>query len=510
MGLRSNKKKYVSPIAFFLVLIVLVIILSVVLSMLGVQADYLRINTVTKELESTTLAVESLFSVKSLRYVISNTASNFVGFSPLAMIIIALIGLGIAEKSGYLKTLFTIITRKVDRKVLTFIIMLLGILSSVSDDIGFVLLIPISAYIFMLNKRSPLAGVVAAYAGITGGFGINLFVSGIDSILINYTTSAANILDKNYTIALSCTVIIMVVAAILVAIVGTYVTEKIVVPKLGKYASEDEVEEEVVIYQSDIKGLLFAFISTLIMVLLFAYSIIPGLPGSGILLDSTQTEYVNQLFGPDSYVTSGITLLFSFAFGVAGLFYSLGSGRRKENKDIIVNSIGNISNILVLIFFASLLVSLYRRTNIGNVLTINLMNLLDNSNFTSIPLVLLFLGLCMVSSFLVSSNSTKWLLISPIVVPVFMEANISPEFVQTLFRFGTSITYGLSPLMPYFVIYIAYMHKYSKETKKVFSISGSLRILGIYSVCFFLAYLFIIVAWYVIKLPLGVGIYPTL
>lgn len=510
MSFRSGKKKYVSPITFFLILIVLVVILSVVLSALGVQADYLRINAVTKELESTTLAVESLFSIKGLRYIVSSTVSNFVGFSPLAMIIIALIGLGIAEKSGYMKTLFTVITRKVDRKILTFIIMLLGILSSVSEDVGFVLLIPISAYIFMLNKRSPLAGVVAAYAGICGGFGINLFVSSIDSILINYTTSAANMLDKNYTIALSCTVIIMIVATILIALAGTYVTEKIIVPKLGKYVPDDEVQDEVVIYQSDIKGLLFAFVATLVMVLLFAYSIIPGLPGSGVLLDSTQKEYVNQLFGTDSYVTQGITLLFSFALGIAGLFYSLGSGRKSENKDIVVESIGNISNILVLIFFASLLVSLYRRTNIGNVLTINLMNILGDVGFTSFPLILLFLLLCMVSSFLVASNSTKWLLISPIVVPIFMEDNISPEFVQTLFRFGTSITYGLSPLMPYFVIYIAYMQKYSKETKKIFSISGCFKVMGIYSIAFFITYLLVIVAWYVIKLPLGVGIYPTL
>lgn len=510
MSFKFNKKKYVSPITFFLILILLVIISSVILSALGVQADYLKINTVTKEVESTTLAVESLFSIKGLRYIISNTINNFVNFSPLAMIIISLIGLGIAEKSGYLRTLFTIITKKVDRKILTFIIMLLGILSSVSDDLGFVLLIPISAYIFMLNKRSPLAGVVAAYAGICGGFAINLFVSSIDSILINYTTSAANMLDKNYTISLSCTVIIMVVATILISIVGTYVTEKIIVPKLGKYVPDDDMQEEVVIYQSDIKGLLFAFVATLVMVLLFMYTIIPGLPGSGVLLDSSQTEYVNQLFGTNSYVTQGITLLFSFALGVAGLFYSLGSGRKSENKDIIVDSIGNISNILVLIFFASLLVSLYKRTNIGNVLTINLMNILNNVEFTSFPLILLFLLLCMISSFLVPSNSTKWLLISPIVVPIFMEANISPEFVQTLFRFGTSITYGLSPLMSYFVVYIAYMQKYSKETKKVFSISGCFKVMGIYSVAFFLTYLIIIIAWYVIKLPLGVGIYPTL
>ena len=510
MSFKSNKKKYVSPITFFLVLIILVIILSAVLSSLGIQADYLRINAVTKELESTTLAVESLFSIKGLRYVIGNTVNNFIGFSPLAMIIIALIGLGIAEKSGYMRTLFTVLTRKVDRKILTFIIMLLGILSSVSEDVGFVLLIPISAYIFMLNKRSPLAGVVCAYAGICGGYGINLFVSSIDSILINYTTSAANMLDKNYTIALSCTVIIMIVATILIAFVGTYITEKIIVPKLGKYASDDEMQEEVVIYQSDIRGLLFAFVATLFMVLLFTYSIIPGLPGSGILLDSTQTEYVNQLFGTDSYVTQGITLLLSFALGIAGLFYSLGSGRKTENKDIVVESIGNISNIIVLIFFASLLVSLYRRTNIGNVLTINLMNILNDVGFTSFPLILLFVLLCMVSSFLVASNSTKWLLISPIVVPIFMEANISPEFVQTLFRFGTSITYGLSPLMPYFVVYIAYMQKYSKETKKVFSISGCFKVMGIYSIAFFLTYLIVIIAWYVIKLPLGSGIYPTL
>lgn len=509
MRFNSEKKKYISPISFFLILIVIVIVLSVILSLLGVQADYLKINTVTKEVESTTLAVESLFSVSSLRYIVSNTINNFVGFSPLAMLIVALIGLGIAEKSGYLRTLLTIITKKIDRKVLTFIIMLLGILSSVSDDLGFVLLIPISAYVFMYNKRSPLAGVVAAYAGITGGFGINLFVSAIDSILINYTTMAANMLDKNYTIALSCTVIIMIVSTILVALTGTYVTEKILVPKLGKYKG-DEIDEDVVIYQSDIRGLLFALIANLVMVLLFAYSIIPGLPGSGVLLDMTQKEYVNQLFGTNSYVTEGITLLFSFCFGVSGLFYSIGSGRRKENKDIVVESVGNISNIIVLMFFASLLISLYRRTNIGNIIVINLMNILDKVNFASLPLVLLFLLLCMISTIFVSSNSTKWLLISPIVVPIFMKANISPEFVQTVFRFGTSITYGLSPFMPYFVLFIAYMQKYSKETKKVFSINSCMKVMGIYSFAFLLTYLFIIVAWYVIKIPLGVGIYPTL
>lgn len=507
MKFKINKDKHVSPITFFLVLILVVFVASFVLSLIGIQADYLKINTVTKSLESTTLAVESLFSVKNLRYIVSNTASNFVDFAPLAMIIIALIGIGIAERSGYLKTLLTIITRKVDRKVLTFIIMLLGILSSVSDDVGFVILIPLSAYVFMYNKRSPLAGVVAAYAGITGGFGINLFVSAIDSILINYTTSAANMLDKNYTISMSCSVVIMVVATILVALVGTYVTEKIIVPKLGKYVSD---EEEHIVYQSDIRGLLFAFVATLVMVLIFAYSIIPGLPGSGVLLDTTQTEYVDQVLGIDSYVTSGLTLLISICFGVAGLFYSIGSGKIKQTKDIVVESVGNISNIIVLIFFASLLIYLYKRTNIGNVLTINLFGILEKLNFTSYPLILLFLLFCMISSFFVSSNSTKWLLISPIVVPLFMKSNISPEFVQTLFRFGTSITYGLSPLMPYFVIFIAFMQKYSRETNKVFNISGCFKVMGIYSFAFMLTYLFIVLAWYVIGIPIGAGVYPTL
>ena len=508
MRFRNAKEKHTSPITFFLVLILIVIISSVVLSFIGIQADYLKINSVTGNLESTTLAVESLFSAKNLRYIIGNTASNFVDFAPLAMIIIALIGIGIAERSGYLKTLMTIITRKIDRRILTFLIMVLGIVSSVSDDVGFVVLIPISAYVFMYNKRSPLAGVVAAYAGITGGFGINLFVSAIDSILINYTTSAAHMLDRNYTIIMSCAMIIMVVATVLVALVGTYVTEKIVVPKLGKYVSEEE--DEVIIYQSDIRGLLFAFVATLIMVLLFTYAIIPGLPGSGLLLDMSQKEYVDQVFGIDSYVTSGITLLISFCFGVAGLFYSIGSGRTKETKDLVVESVGNISNIIVLIFFASVLVYLYKRTNIGNVLTINLFSILQKLDFTSFPLILLFLLFSMISSFFVSSNSTKWLLISPIVVPIFMKSNISPEFVQTIFRFGSSVTYGLSPIMPYFVIFLAYMQKYSRDTNKVFSIGGCFKIMGIYSTAFLITYLLIVLAWYIIGIPIGAGVYPTL
>ena len=192
------------------------------------------------------------------------------------------------------------------------------------------------------------------------------------------------------------------------------------------------------------------------------------------------------------------------------MFYAIGSGKIKETKDIVVSSLGDISNIVVLMFFASLFISLYRRTNIGNVLTINLFNLLDTLNFTSYPLILLFLLFCMISTFFVSSNSTKWLLISPIVVPLFMKSNISPEFVQTLFRFGTSITYGLSPLLPYFVLYIAFMQKYSRETNKVFSISGCFKVMGIYSLAFLGAYLFIILAWYLIGIPMGAGVYPTL
>lgn len=508
---KIRDKIVLHPIMSFLILILITIGLSGILSLFDVTGTYSTVNTKTNSLETTMVAIENLFSLRGIKYIFSNTVSNFASFTPLSMLLITLLGIGIMDKTGFLDTLFYVLTRKLRKNVVTFILVFIGIISSIGGDITYIVLIPIAALLFKYGKRNPQAGIITAFAAISCGIGINMFISSIDSSLLTYTQSAANLLKEGYTISTNSFTIIMSVAIIALSFIITNITEKNIIPRLGKYESEEELEEKYV-SKKELKSLYISLIVGGIYILIFIYNIVPGLPLSGNLLDYSQKLYIDKLFGYNSFFNSGFVFVITMLFFILGLVYGILTKSIKTQRDVcddLSHSLDAMGKVLVLIFFASTFISILKYSNIGTLFTSWLADIISTTKFTGLPLILLMFILFSISTFLLPSSIHRWAILSPVAVPVMMNSGISPEFTQLIFRAAESVTYGLTPVMAYFVIYLAYMELYNQD-KKGTGLFSSLKYMIPYSLGTLCMWLVIIIIWYLVGIPLGIGASPVM
>ncbi len=497
------------PIMTLLILIVLTIVISGFLSLLGVQVTYNSVtDNVTFNYTQNLIAVESLFSLSGLKYIFTTTVSNFVSFKPLSSLIIILIGIGVMEKSGFLKTIVTLLTKKAKKKTVTFVLVLICVLSSIMGDLPFVVLIPLSALIFIYGHRNPYIGIIASYAALTAGSGISIFLTSTDSALMNYTLLGAHVLNRSYTLGTMAFVLIMTVAVILVSLAITFITENIIAPKLPKYDFPlEEMENDFTLTKRQLRGLVIAGFAGLLYLLFFIYCIIPGLPLSGALLDYSQEFYIDKLFSVDSFFSTGFVFVVTMFFVILGFFYGIGAKTIRNNKDLcddLGHSLDGIGKTLVLIFFASTFISILKRTNIGEVLTAALTNIISIDGIGAFPLIIILFIISAIVTLFLPGSSFKWAIMAGIAVPAFMNVGLSPEFAQVIFRFGESVTMGLTPLATYYVIYLAYLEKYNQDEKPI-NLFKTLKYQIPYSVAVGVILLSLLIVWYIIGLPLGIG-----
>lgn len=507
---KIKEKMTLHPVMAIIFLIFVTIVLSGLFSLLGFQVTYNQVNPNTLKYTSEVISVENLFSLGGIKHIFSTTVSHFVSFVPLSSLIIILIGLGVMEKSGFLKTVFTLLTKNAKKYTVTFALVLISILASIIGDLAYIIIIPISALLFSYGKRNPALGIVTSFAALTCGSGLNVLFTSIDSSLRNNTLLAAWMLDSNYNISIRAFLFIMIVAVLLISVIITYVSEKFMAEKVEPYTFPEE--EELEIGKNEKKGLIYSLIAGTIYMIIFIYNIIPGLPLSGNLLDYTQELYIDKLFSYDSFFSNGFVFIVTLFFVIIGFFYGVGAKTIKNNKDLcddLGHSLDGVGKIIVLIFFASTLISIFRYTNIGDVLVASLANLLNNLSFTGIPLIILLFVIVSISTILVPSSTSKWIILSGIVIPACMSAGISPEFAQVLFRFAESSTVGLTPLFAYYIIYLAYLEKYN-QTEKPINMIKSIRYQIPFSVLTFICLLVLAVIWYLTGLPIGINGLPTL
>lgn len=501
----QNKKDKVSlnPIMTLMILIGLAILLSGILALLGIGA--------TNPAEGNWVAVESLLSLRGIKYIFQSTVANFASFTPLSMLIIILIGIGIMDKSGFLKTTFSLITRKCQKKTITFVLALICIISSIGGDLAYVVMIPLSALLFYYGRRNPLHGIVISFAALTCGTGLSIFKTSVDSSLDVLTLDAAHILDSSYTLSYLGYFLIMTVAIFVLAAVITYVAEKFSVNDVPKYEFKDE-KKEFKLAKRDIRGLIFAGTFGIIYLLIFIYNIIPGLPLSGNLLDYSQKLYIDKLFNPNSFFSQGFVFIVTIWFVILGLFYGLGSRSIKNNNDFcdyLTHSLDGIGRTIILILLSSILINVFKKTNIGTVVTALIGNLISNCKFTGIPLLLMFFFGTAIATILLPNTVNKWTILASTCVPTLMNVGFSPEFIQVIFRFAESMTYGLTPIMAYFVIYLAYMEKYNTSDKPI----GIFKILNYqkkYALATGVVLLILLIIWYLVGLPIGINVMPTI
>lgn len=511
---KINKIKFHPALVFFTLTIVVMVISSVG-GILNIESNYYTVNTVTGDLESKIININNLFNRTGLQYLISNLLPNFINFAPLGTLILGLMGIGVAYKSGFLHTLNKVIAKFLPRRALTFLIVLLGVISSMFYDVGYVILIPMAAILFRDLGRHPSAGICAAFAGITFGNGANIVANSLDSSLLPYTKSATKILDVTYKVQTNGNLIFMIVSTFLIAYVGAFVTERFIIPKLGKYNFDEEEEEKRKIEptKTEEKGLIIAILSVVAILIPLIYCIIPGLPFSGLLLYLKDSNYVDQLFGTNSYFYQGSVCIFSFLLMVAGLVYGLRVKTIKNNHDFVDGMnyyLKDLSSLLVLIFFAAQFCLIFKQTNLGVFIVSFLINWISELQLTGIVLVLITFFLTVISTFLVPVASTKWAMIAPIIIPMFMQSSLTPEFAQAVFRAADSSVKGITPLFTYFVILIGFLQIYNKKKNDTVTISRAISLMAPYTIAFTVLWLAIVIVFYFLGIPIGIGTNVTL
>lgn len=505
-----KKKKFrLHPALLFLILTIVIMIISCVGSIFNLEATYYVVNENTGDLTTQVVTINNLFNRTGIQYLISNMMSNFLEFAPLGNLIVGLLGVGVAYKSGFLNSLFKMIGEKVPRRALTFITVLLGILFSAIPEVGYVILIPLSAILFMNLGRHPSAGICAAFSGITFGYGANFIINRLDSVLLEYASKSSAILDTSYNVNLYGNVIFTVVSTLLLAYVGMFVTERFIIPKLGKYYfDEEEPSQEAILSKKERKGVVISLIATLIVTLILIYCLIKGLPFSGLFLDLSKDSYVDMLFGEGSYFYLGSVTIFSFMLMFSSIIYGLRVKTIDDNRDIVDGMsyyLKDVASLLVLIFFAAQFCLIFKETNIGLFIVASFSELLNGMQLSGLALVIITFIVVAISTFFVPTASTKWAMLSPVVIPMFMQSSMTPEFALTVFRAADSSMKGLTPIFSYFVILIGFLHIYNKRKNDVITITDAMSLMVPYTIAFTILWIVIILAFYIIGIPIGIG-----
>ena len=287
----------------------------------------------------------------------------------------------------------------------------------------------------------------------------------------------------------------------------------VIVPvyKVEKYEFKEE-KKEFKLTKKERRGLILSLTAGVIYLLIFIYNIIPGLPLSGNLLDYSQELYIDKLFSYNSFFSQGFVFIVTILFVILGLFYGIGARTIKNNRDLCDNlghSLDGIGKTIILIFMASVFINVFKKTNIGVVFTALLTNLIEISSFKGIPLIILVFICTALATIFLPNSMSKWSIMAGSTVPLLMNAGISPEMTQVIFRFGESMTYGLTPVMAYFIIYLAFIDKYNQNDEPI-PLFKIIKYQIPYSILAGIVLIAIIIIWYIVGLPLGINTLPTI
>jgi len=442
-----------------------------------------------------TVAAVNLLSKEGLRRLFSEAVTNFTAFPPLGTVLVAMLGIGVAERSGLIGCALKQLVALVPRRLLTSTLVFAGVMSSMAADAGFVVLLPLGGVLFLGLGRHPIAGLAAAFCGVSGGFSANLFLTALDPLLSGLTQPAAQMVQPDYQVLPTANYYFMVVSLFLIVAVGSYVTDRIVEPRLGPYqplqsqAASNALEP---VGAQERRALWTALFVVVLGVLACAWLTLP----QDAVLRSPQGDL-------KPFYQSLITLMM-LLFLLPGLAYGVIAGTIKSDRDVATmtsETMSTMGSYVVLAFMAAQFVAYFSWSNLGLISAVTGAGMLKATGISGIPLLL---GLVIVSggiNLLIGSASAKWAIMAPVFVPMFMLMGYSPELVQAAYRVGDSVTNVITPLLPYYPIVIAFAHKYNPKIGLGTLVSTMLP----YSVGLGLAWSILLVLWVTLGLPLGPG-----
>ncbi len=490
------------PVTLFAILAVGMIFLSGFIGWLGVSVEDPRPGVP----EGTTIEAVSLLNAEGVRMIFGNLVSNFVNFAPLGVVLVAMLGVGVAEKSGLLSAMVRGIVLNAPKHLVTVAVVFAGVISNTASEMGYVVLVPLAGAIFLALGRHPLAGMAAAFAGVSGGYSANLLLGTIDPLLAGITQEAARLIDPEYEVYATANWYFMIISTFMITAVGSLVTIFIVEPKLGTY--DDSRADPSVLDDSQMspltgkekKGLVMAGIGVLGVIGLIALLVVPE---AGVLRDP---DAVGEGFLASSgpFFRSIVAWIFVF-FLVTGFAYGKVVGTMKNDRDVIdgmASAISTLGLYVVLVFFAAQFVAYFGWTNLGLITAITGADFLQAIGLTGPLVFLFFIIMCGIVNLSLGSASAQWAVTAPIFVPMLMFIGYSPEVIQGAYRIGDSTTNIITPMMSYFGLILAWATRYDKN----FGIGTLIATMLPYSIFYFLFWVVLFFIWvFGLGLPVGPG-----
>ncbi|WP_404333570.1 AbgT family transporter [Planococcus rifietoensis] len=474
------------PFFIFVYLAVFVVLLSWLVSSLG--------TTVVHPGTGEELAIQSIVSGEGIRYILAETINNFTGFAPLGLVLVMMLGIGLAERVGLMETAIKKSILNAPKSLITYAVIFTGIMGNLASDAAFILVPPLAAMVFASVGRHPLAGLAAGFAGTGAGFTANILITGTDALLSGISTEAARTIDDTMVVTPVDNWYFMSASVVVMAIVGAIITEKLVEPRLGKYTGRTDNSFEPVTKQEN-KGLLNAVIAGAVYIGLIALLLF--FPGSPV-----RNEDGGIIPSP---FLSGIVPIILFFFITVAVAYGITVKKITESKDIpayMGDAIKDMSGYIVLIFAAAQFISYFNWSNLGIWLAVNSAEFLTSINMTGLPVMVGFSILAALLNLLIFSGSAQWALMAPIFIPMFMLLDYHPAFVQLAFRIADSSTNIITPLNPYILIVLAFMREYDKKA----GLGTLISLMLPYSLIFFGVWLVMMIIFALTGLPIGPGI----
>ena len=485
-----------NPAVIFLILIALIIVLSHVFHLMGSSVAFQVVNAQTHEIENATASVNSLLSVDGLRFMLTSVVPNFLGFTALGVVIVAMVGVGLAEEAGLIGALIRKLVIVSPPGALTYILVFIGVLSSVAADAGYLVLIPLAAVAFQSVGRHPLAGLAAAFAAVGGAFGVNFLIKPVDGVLTEITNDAIHLLNPALSIDLTANFFFSAASVVVLTLTIALVSDKLVEPRLGAWQGDKTAAEGGDLSAEERRGLKFSLWGFLAVLAVFALLALP----SGAPLRHPDN---GALIGNSPLMNSLIVVITVLFLG-AGVGYGVGAGTFRNASDAInavVKTISTLSSLIFLLLIISQFVAYFNYTNMATVAAVNMGYFLGQTQLGTIPLLVGFVLVVFVVGILMPQIIPKWALFAPVFVPLFMQLGIAPEAVLAAYRVGDSPSNVINPLMPYFALIVTFVQRYQKDA----GVGTVIALMLPYAVALTIVWTLLLIAWLMLGIPFGPG-----
>jgi len=481
--IEKTGNKLPDPATLFVIGTIIVFILSAIIASLGWTVIDPKGNTID---------AFNLISSAGIWWLLSTMVNNFILFPPLGIVLVGMLGIGLSEKTGFLPALLQFAITHVNKRLLTPATMLLGILSSIALDAGYVVLIPIAAVLYIAAGRSPLTGIAVAFAGVSAGFSANLFITALDPLLAGFTQAGAQIIDADYQVAVTGNWWFMIVSTIVLTLTGWFVTERFVEPSIEGVANQNLGNGIADLNSSEKRALFYSISSGIVLLIVFYFAI---------------TLSSGPLFGTgkrfDRWIEVTVPLLFILFF-IPGLLYGILIKKIQSDSDvtaILSDVIARLAPYIVMAFFAAQFIAAFNQSGLGQMLAIAGGQFLQGLMIHDAFLLSCFVLMAVVINLVIGSSSAKYAFFAPVFVPMLMQVGISPELTQAAYRVGDSVSNVITPMNPYMIIILMEVKKYVRGS----GLGTVVAMMLPYTLAFLVVWLLLLIIWIATGLPLGPG-----